>query len=82
MLLTIILVCIYISAMYVCVCNAVTENQIREAVKAGARNLGDLRLATGCATNCGQCTPLAVALLEHATERPSNGLFLAQTSPA
>ena len=53
--------------MYICICNGVTESQIREAVADGARNLGDLRAATGCATNCCQCASAAVDILESAS---------------
>ena len=54
--------------MYVCVCNGVTESQIRDAVANGAKNLGDLRAATGCATNCCQCASAAVELLESSSQ--------------
>ncbi|MDJ0656640.1 MAG: (2Fe-2S)-binding protein [Xanthomonadales bacterium] len=69
--------------MYVCVCNGVTESQIRDAVADGARNLGDLRAATGCATNCCQCASAAVDILEAATQS-TNGTseFPAIVQPA
>lgn len=50
--------------MYVCVCRAVTEREIREAVDAGARTLGDLQSGLGVATSCGQCACLAETLIE------------------
>jgi len=49
--------------MYVCVCNAVTERDIAEAVDAGARSLCDLSASLGVGTCCGQCEPMAEALL-------------------
>jgi bacterioferritin-associated ferredoxin len=49
--------------MYVCVCHGVTERAIREAVGAGARELGDLAAMTGCTTGCGSCAELAQAVL-------------------
>lgn len=54
--------------MYICVCSGVTETQILEAVAEGAKNLGDLRAATGCASNCCQCVTAAVDLLDSAPE--------------
>jgi bacterioferritin-associated ferredoxin len=42
--------------MYVCLCNAVTDREIRGAVKLGARSLGDLQDTLGVATCCGRCT--------------------------
>ena len=50
--------------MYVCVCNGITDREIRGAVKLGARSLGDLKDTLGVATCCGRCTDCACAVLE------------------
>lgn len=50
--------------MYVCVCNAVSERAIREAVEDGARTYGDLQARTGCGTCCGCCEPVALQVME------------------
>lgn len=50
--------------MYICVCNAVTESAIRQAVKEGARSIFDLTARTGCSTQCGRCADLAAAILD------------------
>jgi bacterioferritin-associated ferredoxin len=52
--------------MYVCICHGVTDRAIREAAAAGARELGDLAMMTGCGTGCGSCTDLAASLLVEA----------------
>jgi bacterioferritin-associated ferredoxin len=52
--------------MYVCICHGVTDRAIREAAAAGARELGDLAMMTGCGTGCGSCTDLAATLLVEA----------------
>jgi bacterioferritin-associated ferredoxin len=49
--------------MYVCVCNAITERQVRAAVDAGAATLDDLRFELGVATCCGCCADTAVEYL-------------------
>ena len=49
--------------MYVCVCNAVTDREIRGAVRLGARSLGDLQDTLGVATCCGRCTDCARTVL-------------------
>jgi bacterioferritin-associated ferredoxin len=49
--------------MYICVCHAVTERQVRASVDAGARTLGDLQFDLGVATCCGQCAATAVEYL-------------------
>ena len=40
--------------MYVCVCQAVTDRQIREAAQGGARTLKDLRRDLGVTRDCGR----------------------------
>lgn len=62
--------------MYICICNAVTDRQIKEAVKNGATTLIDLEFELGVATGCGRCVESAMELLPrplvehvlHATE--------------
>ncbi|HUO44769.1 MAG TPA: (2Fe-2S)-binding protein [Burkholderiales bacterium] len=49
--------------MYVCVCNAVTEREIRQAVELGARSLCDLKHGLGIASNCGKCVSCAHEVL-------------------
>lgn len=55
--------------MFVCVCKAVTDQQIREAARNGARTLDDLRLELGVASECGNCAAYAAQLLEEALEK-------------
>lgn len=55
--------------MYVCVCRAVTERQIDDAVRAGARTLQDLRRELGVASECGQCAAAARQRLDQARQR-------------
>ena len=45
--------------MYICVCNAITERQVRESVAAGASTLEDLQFELGVATCCGCCAETA-----------------------
>lgn len=48
--------------MYVCVCKAVSEQDIRRAVAAGADTFEELQARTGCSTCCGCCEPEARAV--------------------
>ena len=41
--------------MYVCICNAVTDRDIRRAVNDGVECFEQLQMRTGCATCCGCC---------------------------
>ena len=50
--------------MYICICNAVTEREIRSCcAEEGARNLRDLERCLGVGTNCGRCRPAAKEIL-------------------
>ncbi len=50
--------------MYVCICNGVTERQIREAAAAGCNSVAELTMRTGCGATCGSCLDAAAAMLE------------------
>jgi len=50
--------------LYVCICNGVTERQIREAAAAGCNSVAELTMRTGCGATCGSCLDTAAAMLE------------------
>ena len=50
--------------MYVCICNNVTERDIKLAVRDGACSMSCLQEELRVATCCGQCHGLAKACLE------------------
>lgn len=60
--------------MYVCICNAITEADLRHSVANGARSLEDLQLDTGVASCCGTCADAAEAVL--ATHCPGRSACL------
>lgn len=45
--------------MYVCVCHAVTDREIREAVERGARSLSDVQSCLPVGGCCGRCETAA-----------------------
>ncbi|WDS37984.1 (2Fe-2S)-binding protein [Pseudoxanthomonas sp.] len=52
--------------MYVCICNGVTDHQIREAAANGCRTVSELTMRTGCGSTCGSCLDMAGDMLaEH-----------------
>ena len=57
--------------MYVCICNAITDKQIRKAARAGARDLWALQAELGVATGCGSCKEAASEILAEYRERPA-----------
>ncbi|WP_066458761.1 (2Fe-2S)-binding protein [Castellaniella caeni] len=59
--------------MYICVCNAISERQVQEAIAQGAGDLSDLQAQLGVATCCGQCA-------ETATEYLPGGRYAAEVA--
>ena len=53
--------------MYVCVCNSVTDRQIRKAVHNGCNSMSKLRDELRVATGCGKCETCAGQLLDEVT---------------
>ena len=54
--------------MYICVCNGVTEQQIHDAVKAGAATLAEIGITLGVAAGCGTCQAFAAEALDAALQ--------------
>lgn len=57
--------------MYICVCNAITERQIEQAVRQGARRMRDLRTHLGVTAECGRCASCAHQCLKSALKTES-----------
>ena len=53
-------------AVYVCICNGITDHQIREAADNGCSTVTELTMRTGCGSNCGSCLDMAGELLAKA----------------
>lgn len=54
--------------MYICLCQPVTDRQIRQAVDEGCSSLRQLRKELGCCGDCGRCAKAAKAVLQEALE--------------
>ena len=52
--------------VYVCICNGVTDHQIREAASQGVSSVAELTMRTGCGATCGSCLDMAGELLAKA----------------
>ena len=50
--------------MWVCLCKGVTDRQIRAAISAGARDLGEIGVRCRAGTGCGGCVPEVCRLLQ------------------
>lgn len=50
--------------MYVCVCEAVTDHEIRKAVENGASSVGEVMHCTRAGTRCGSCRTELAQMVE------------------
>ena len=55
--------------MYICLCNSVTEGDIKQAVEKGANCMHHLRSELNCSMQCGGCQERAEACLDEAIEK-------------
>ncbi len=63
--------------MYICVCNAVTDTQIRDAVSDGAATLDEVRSLLGVASKCGKCACLADTVINESMGDTRQDLYYA-----
>lgn len=66
--------------MYVCLCKAVTDSDIHEAVNGGVRTMRQLARQTGCSSNCGRCAVTAAEILGQATGQGQGQLDIVSQS--
>ncbi len=63
------------ATVYVCICNGVTDRQIREAASAGCTTMAELTMRTGAGANCGSCLDMAMDVLQAAQPAPRESVF-------
>jgi bacterioferritin-associated ferredoxin len=68
--------------MYICVCKAVTDRKIQQAVNEGACSLRDLTRELGLGTGCGKCVPAAREVLGACLMRQSAAQQVEAPAPA
>lgn len=56
--------------MYICVCNAITERDVRECARQGCCSLAELSVELGVGTGCGRCRPVAKEILDEVRPDP------------
>ena len=53
-------------AVYICICNGITDHDIRQAADAGCKSVAELTMRTGAGSSCGTCIDAAAQLLDEA----------------
>lgn len=72
MLLGIILIFVYNTHMFICVCLGVTDSEIASAIEQGHDSVHAINRELGAAGCCGSCMPSIEALIElHGEEKPT-----------
>jgi bacterioferritin-associated ferredoxin len=57
------------TALYVCICNALTDRQVKQAAAtAGTTKPSNVYAACGCRAQCGQCVRTLINLLRGETD--------------
>jgi len=57
--------------VYVCLCNALTDRQVKQAiVESGAATTSAVYAACGCRAQCGQCARALLAVVRGALAQP------------
>ena len=54
--------------MYVCICNEVTDRQIKRAAISGIASMRELRKSLNVGTTCGRCSSCAKNLLKESLD--------------
>ena len=67
--------------MIVCSCHAITDRQVGDAIRAGARTLDDLGLCCAAGTGCGSCRPMLEAMLAAPDAEPISIASLLRKRP-
>jgi len=49
--------------MYVCICNALTDRDVRGVLAAGVRTTSEVYRRCGCSPQCGRCKPFIKSLM-------------------
>lgn len=57
--------------MYVCLCKAVTDSQIKASINGGAETYAEVRRELGVATQCGKCSQHAKSIVQTAVKKAS-----------
>ncbi|HEX2939708.1 MAG TPA: (2Fe-2S)-binding protein [Rhodopila sp.] len=60
--------------MYICLCNALTDKRLKQAVADGHNRVGDVYAACGCRAQCGQCVQTVLRLVREAASGPQEEL--------
>ncbi|WP_417518407.1 (2Fe-2S)-binding protein [Minwuia sp.] len=50
--------------MYVCICNALSDDQVAASIDGGVRDASEVHPHLGCQVRCGRCIPTIVDMMD------------------
>lgn len=59
------------NVMFVCLCNAVTDTEVRSAIRNGANSVAEITRCTTAGACCGACRPTIHTILERERTNPA-----------
>jgi bacterioferritin-associated ferredoxin len=62
--------------MYICICNALNDTQIRCVVDSGATSAGQVYAGLGCAPRCGKCVTAVRRMVNEANREQNDAPLL------
>ncbi len=71
-----------LASMYVCICQSISDRQIRDAVRRGARSLDEVQQDLDIATGCGTCRECAEQIVNEAIAALRAPVLLSQPTLA
>ena len=63
--------------MYVCICNALTDQQVMKVIEGGERDARAVHPRLGCVTRCGKCVTTIADMMEQHQQADSPPLAMA-----
>lgn len=70
------------SPVYVCLCNALTDTDIKQAIADGACRPRDAYSACGCRAECGGCTKAILCLIRDAQAAARTAAYAGRAAAA
>ncbi|MDB2387210.1 bacterioferritin-associated ferredoxin [Shewanella sp.] len=58
--------------MYVCLCHAITDTQIKEAVSQGDTSIAQVKKRLGVGDQCGKCVTMASQIIQRQVDIEPN----------
>ena len=60
--------------MYVCICNALSDDQVATCIDGGVRDANAVHPALGCEVQCGRCIPTIVDMMDEQVNAASGSM--------